>query len=36
MHEAETDPAHNLLLMTFRERIGLAEQVAVALKRLSA
>jgi hypothetical protein len=42
MYEAETDPARNLRLMTFRERIGptkLAQgraQVAVALERLSA
>ena len=42
MYEAETDPARNLRLMTFRERIGPAElaqgqaQVAVALERLSA
>jgi hypothetical protein len=31
MYEAETDPAHNLPLMTFRERIGSTE-----LERLSA
>jgi hypothetical protein len=42
MFETETDPARNLLLMTFRERVGPAElaqgraQVAVALERLSA
>jgi hypothetical protein len=42
MYEAETDPARNLRLMTFRERIGPAElaqgraPVAVALERLSA
>ena len=42
MDEAETDPAHNLRLMTFRERVGPAElaqgraQIAVALERLSA
>jgi hypothetical protein len=42
MFEAETDPARNLRLMTFRERIGPAElaqgraQVAVALEKLSA
>ena len=42
MYEAETDPARNLRLMTFRERVGPAElaqgraQVAVALERLSA
>ena len=42
MDEAETDPARNLRLMTFRERVGstkLAQgraQVAVALERLSA
>ena len=41
MYEAETDPARNLRLMTFRERIGPAElaqgraQVAVALERLA-
>jgi hypothetical protein len=38
MFEAETDPARNLRLMTFRERIspaGLA-QVTVAMERLSA
>ena len=42
MFEAETDPARNLRLMTFRERIGPAvlaqgrAQVAVALEGLSA
>ena len=42
MFEAETDPARNLRLMTFRERIGPAvlaqgrAQVAVALERVSA
>jgi hypothetical protein len=42
MFKAETDPARNLRLMTFRERVGpvkLAQgraQVAVALERLSA
>jgi len=42
MFEAETGPKRNLLLMTFRERIGPAvlaqgrAQVAVALERLSA
>ena len=42
MDETETDPARNLRLMTFRERVGPAElaqgraQVAVALERLSA
>ena len=42
MFEAETDPARNLRLMTFRERVRPAElaqgraQVAVALERLSA
>lgn len=42
MFEAEADPAHNLLLMTFRERVRPAKlaqgraQVAVALERLSA
>jgi hypothetical protein len=42
MFEAETDPARNLRLMTFRERIRPAElaqdraPVAVALERLSA
>jgi hypothetical protein len=41
MYEAETDPALNLLLMTFRERVGPAElaqgraHMAVALERLS-
>jgi hypothetical protein len=33
MYEAETNPARNLLLMTFRKRIGPAE---LALERLSA
>jgi hypothetical protein len=42
MYEAETDPARNLRLMTFRKRIGRAElaqsraPMAVALERLSA
>jgi hypothetical protein len=42
MYEAETNPVRNLLLMTFRERIGPAElaqgraQVAVVLEKLSA
>jgi hypothetical protein len=43
MYKAETDPARNLRLMTFRERIGPAElapggraPLAVALERLSA
>jgi hypothetical protein len=42
MYEAETNPARNLLLMTFRERIGPAilaqgrAQAAVALEGLSA
>jgi hypothetical protein len=42
MYEAEADPKRNLLLMTFRERIGPAKlaqswaQVTVALERLSA
>jgi hypothetical protein len=42
MFEAETDPARNLLLMTFRERVRPAElargraRVAVTLERLSA
>jgi hypothetical protein len=38
MFEAETNPARNLRLMTFRERIGPAilAQVTVALERLSA
>jgi hypothetical protein len=42
MFEVETNPARNLRLMTFRERIGRAElaqgraPVAVALERLSA
>jgi hypothetical protein len=42
MYEAETDPARNLRLMMFRERVGpekLAQgraQMAVALERLSA
>ena len=42
MFETETDPARNLRLMTFRERVGPAKlaqgraQVAVALERLSA
>jgi hypothetical protein len=42
MDEVETDPARDLLLMTFREHVGPAElaqgraQVAVAVERLSA
>jgi hypothetical protein len=42
MYEAEADPKRNLLLMTFRERVGPAvlaqgrAQMAVALERLSA
>jgi hypothetical protein len=42
MFEAETDPARNLLLMTFRECVGPAKlaqgraQMTVALERLSA
>jgi hypothetical protein len=42
MYEMETDPKHNLRLMTFQERVGstkLAQDrapVAVALERLSA
>jgi hypothetical protein len=42
MYEAETDPARNLRLMTFREPVRPAElaqgrtQVAMALERLSA
>ncbi len=42
MYEAEADPATNLRLMTFRERVGPAElapgrsQLAVARERLSA
>ena len=42
MFKAETDPARNLRLMTFRERVGPAKlaqgraQMAVALERLSA
>jgi hypothetical protein len=42
MYKAETDPKRNLLLMTFRERVGPAElapgraQMAMALERLSA
>jgi hypothetical protein len=41
MYEAETNPARNLRLMTFRERVGPAKlaqgraQVAVALERLA-
>ena len=42
MYKAETDPARNLRLMTFRERVRPAKlaqgraQVAVPLERLSA
>jgi hypothetical protein len=42
MYEAETDPARNLRLMMFQERIGRAvlaqgrAQVTVVLERLSA
>ena len=42
MYEMETDPKHNLRLMTFRECVGPAKlaqgraQMAVALERLSA
>ena len=36
MYEAETDLARNLLLMTFRERIRPAKQVAMATERSSA
>ena len=42
MYESETYPARNLLLLTFRERVGPSElaqgrvPVAVTLERLSA